>query len=116
MSKNKADQICFLSGMPIPKGRFSREHFYPQSKIPPHFHYTIQNIYPAHKVINEIKSNLKPCQWEERKFDRVSYAIQWYDIRVADREFCRKTLENWESYKMNPCTWCIMQNSCTKAR
>lgn len=116
MSKNNTEHVCFLSGLIIPKGRFSREHFYPQSKIPQNFHTNIQNIFPAHKVINEIKSNLKPCQWEEKKFDRVSYAIQWYDIRVSDREFCRKTLENWETYKMNPCVWCIMQNSCTKAK
>ena len=109
-------KICFLSGLEIPKGRFSREHYFPQSKIPRNFHFTMQNIFPAHKVINEIKSSLLPCQWEEKKFDRVYYAIEHYDIRVADREFCRKTLENWEEYRINPCSWCIMQNNCTRQK
>ena len=107
-----ANKICFLSGLEIRKGKFSREHYFPQSKIPPHFHFTRQNIFPTDKVINEIKSNLLPCQWEEKKFDRVYYAIQCYDLRVADREFCRKTLENWETYRINPCSWCIMQERC----
>lgn len=106
--------ICFLSGLEIPAGRFSRDHWYPKSLIPKNFHFTKQNIFPAHKVVNEIKSNMKPCRWEEKKFDRVYYAIQHYDIRVKDREFLQKTLENWETYKIEPCTWCIMQEKCNK--
>lgn len=107
-------KICFLSGLEIPKGRFSKDHYFPRSRIPYNFHYTIQNIFPAHKVINEIKSNLLPCKWEEKKFDRVYFAIEHYDLRSADREFCRKTLENWEQYRIDPCVWCIMQNNCKK--
>lgn len=107
-------QICFLSGLEIPKGRLSRDHYFPRSRIPYNFHYTIQNIFPAHKVINEIKSNLRPCDWEQKKFDRVYFAIEHYDLRSADREFCRKTLENWETYRLDPCVWCIMQNNCNK--
>lgn len=104
--------ICFLSGLEIPKGRFSREHYFPKSLIPRNFYYTINNIFPAHKVINEIKGNLKPCKWEQKKFDRVLFAIKHYDLRSSDREFCRKTLENWEQYRIDPCVWCIMQNKC----
>lgn len=104
--------ICFLSGLEIPKGRLSKEHYYPRSLIPYNFHTNIQNIFPAHKVINEIKSNMKPCRWEQKKFDRVLYAIEHYDLRVSDREFCKKTLDNWEEYKINPCQWCIMQLKC----
>lgn len=106
------NHICFLSGLEIPKGRFSKEHYYPRSLIPYNFRTNIQNIFPAHKVINEIKSNLLPCRWEEKKFDRVYFAIEHYDLRAADREFCRKTLDNWEQYKINPCQWCIMQLKC----
>ena len=105
-------KICFLSGLEIPKGRFSREHYYPVSLLPRNFKNMQQNIFPAHKVINEIKSNMLPCRWEEKKFDRVFYAIEHYDLRSADKEFCRKTLENWEVYRINPCQWCIMQNQC----
>ena len=107
-------RICFLSGLEIPADKISREHLFPRSLIPKNFHYTKNNIFPAHKVINEIKANLKPCVWEQKKFDRVFYAIEHYDLRSADREFCRKTLENWETYRINPCVWCIMQDNCNK--
>ena len=107
-------QICFLSGLEIPKGRFSRDHYFPRSLIPYNFSSPRQNIFPSHKVINEIKSNLKPCKWEEKKFDRVYFAIEHYDMRAADREFCKRTLENWETYRVNPCVWCIMQDKCNE--
>ena len=106
--------ICFLSGLEIPKGKLSREHYSPKSLITRNFHYTKNNIFPAHKLINEIKGNILPCKWEQKKFDRVLFAIEHYDLRSADREFCRKTLENWETYRINPCQWCIMQNNCNK--
>lgn len=104
--------ICFLSGLEIRSGKKSREHYFPKSKIPHNFYSTKQNVFPADKVINEIKDNLKPCQWEEKKFDRVYYAIKNYDLRSADRDFCKKTLENWETYRIDPCSWCIMQERC----
>ena len=107
-------KICFLSGLEIPKGRLSKEHYWPKSLLPRNFYSPKQNIFPAHKVINEIKGNLIPCTWEEKKFDRVYFAIEHYDLRSADREFCRKTLENWEQYRIDPCVWCIMQNRCNQ--
>lgn len=107
-------EICFLSGLEIPKGKKSTEHYFPKSLIPYNMRFDKRNIFPAHKVINTIKSNLTPCKWEQKKFDRVYYAIEHYDLRSADREFCRKTLENWETYRIEPCTWCIMQNKCNQ--
>lgn len=109
MSEKK---ICFLSGLEIRKGKHSTEHYFPKSLIPYGFKFTKQNLFPADKVVNTIKSNMKPCRWEEKKFDRVYYAIQHYDLRVSDREFLKKVLDNWETYRINPCTWCIMQERC----
>lgn len=106
------DKICFLSGLEIRKGRNSTEHYYPKSLIPHNFRFTKQNLFPADKVINTIKSNLEPCRWERVKFDRVWHAIKHYDLRTSDREFCRKTLENWETYRQDPCKWCIMEERC----
>lgn len=105
-------QICFLSGLEIRKGKKSTDHYYPKSLIPRNFHYTKQNLFVADKVINTIKSNLEPCKWEKVKFDRVLHAIKHYDLRTSDREFCKKTLENWEIYRQNPCQWCIMEERC----
>ena len=105
-------KICFLSGLEIRKGKNSTEHYYPKSLIPHNFRFTKQNLFPADKVINTIKSNLEPCRWERVKFDRVWHAIKHYDLRTSDKEFCRKTLENWETYRQDPCKWCIMEERC----
>lgn len=103
---------CFLSGLEIPKGRVSREHYWPRSLIPSGFHTFKDNIFPAHKAINMIKGNLPPCEWEEQKFDLVYYAIHHYNLKNADKEFCRKALKNWETYRINPCAYCIMSDRC----
>lgn len=105
-------KICFLSGLEIRKGNNSTEHYYPKSLIPYNFRFTKQYLFPADKVVNTIKSNLEPCKWEQKKFDRVWFAIQHYDLRVSDKEFLQKVLNNWEIYRTNPCQWCIMENRC----
>lgn len=104
--------ICFLSGLEIPKGRKSVDHFYPRSLLPDKLRATPENLFPAHKTINEIKSNLEPCVWEEKKRDRVYYAITHYNLKEQDINFCIRTLENWEEYKINPCQYCIMNGRC----
>lgn len=104
--------ICFLSGLEIPAGRFSRDHWYPRSLIPKNFYSIKQNIFPAHKAINMIKGNVIPCEWEEKKFELVYHAIHHYNLKNADKEFCRKALKNWETYIIDPCVWCIMQQKC----
>lgn len=105
-------EICFLSGLEIRKGKKSTEHYYPKSLLPYNMRFDRRNLFPADKVINTIKSNLTPCKWEQKKFDRVYFAISHYDLRVSDKEFLQKTLDNWETYRINPCQWCIMQVKC----
>lgn len=104
--------ICFLSGLEIPIGKFSRDHYFPSSLIPRNFRPTKQNIFPAHKVLNAIKSNILPCRWEQKKFDRVYFAVQHYNLSAGDKDFLERTLNNWEEYKIEPCAWCIMQLKC----
>ena len=104
--------ICFLSGLEIPKGKFSKDHWYPSSLIPRNFHPSKQNIFPAEKTLNAIKSNMLPCRWTEKKFDRVWFALQHYKLDPVDKSFLERTLDNWETYKIEPCVWCIMQKKC----
>ena len=61
-------QICFLSGIEIPKGKYSREHFAPRSKLPERIAQAPNNIYPAIKIFNFIKGNRMPCVWERDKY------------------------------------------------
>lgn len=55
-----------------------------------------------------------PCRWTEKKFDRVWFAVQHYRLEPVDRDFLLKTLDNWETYKIDPCVWCIMQQKCQR--
>lgn len=73
-----------------------------------------RNLFPAHKIINNIKGNLFPCEWEEQKFERVWHAIREYNISFTDKEFCRRTIKNWEEYRINPCNWCILNQRCER--
>lgn len=53
-----------------------------------------------------------PCRWTEKKFDRVWFALKHYRLKPVDRDFLEKTLNNWETYKIEPCVWCVMQQKC----
>ena len=111
---NHMSKICFLSGLEIPQGRISTDHYYPKCFLPPCLKGERANLFPAHKIINSIKGNLFPCAWEEQKFELVWHAIHEYNIRSKDKEFCRRALKNWEEYRLNPCYWCIMNQRCGK--
>ena len=53
-----------------------------------------------------------PCKWAEKKFDRVWFAVQHYRMTPVDKDFLLRNLDNWETYKVDACTWCIMQQKC----
>ena len=111
--------ICFLSGLEIPAGKVSREHYYPRSLLPSDIAGLKENKYPAYKILNNIKGNLCPCQWEEQKIELTLYAIKRYHIKSQTKQFLRATLKNWETYKINPCDFCIarkFEEYCVKCR
>ena len=105
---------CFLCGLEIPPGRFSWDHYVPKSLAPIEIVNSPFNKFPAHKVINSMKSNLLPCVWEDRKWDLAWYAIQEWNLKTADRNFIRRALVNWETYTLDPCHFCLL--SCKRER
>ena len=111
--------ICFLSGLRIFDNKISHEHYYPKSRLPRIIYSQPENIYPAHKELNCIKGDLLPCQWEEQKLHLVKTAIRWYHLSNSDRKFLKQTLISWETYKTNPCEYCIAnkyKEYCVKGR
>lgn len=111
--------ICFLSGLEIPVGKESVEHYFPRSLLPSNIAGLKENKYPASKIVNQVKGNLLPCQWEEQKIGLTLYAIKVYHIKSFDRKFLRATLKNWETYKINPCDFCIgskLREYCCKSK
>lgn len=98
-------QICFLSGIEIPKGKFSMEHFAPRSRLPEQIAQHPYNIYPAIKIFNFIKGNRMPCVWERDKYHLVLHAYYNWNIKPSDKQLLRKALNGMP--KINPCEYCI---------
>lgn len=101
--------ICILSDLEIPHGKQNVEHYCPRSRVPQRIAEHPNNLFPAHKVVNCIKNNLMPCEWEEQKFDLTYHAIYHWNIRHEDKVFLKKTLEHWEEWYRNPCQLCLME-------
>lgn len=102
--------ICILSGLEIPKGKQNIEHLVPKSRVPKYIANNPYNLYPAHKVINCIKGNLLPCEFERTKYSLAYHALQSWHIKSDDREFIRRTIENWETeYQPDWCSICLLK-------
>lgn len=102
-------KTCFLSGLEIPKGKQNIEHYVPRSRAPKFITSNPMNLFPAHKVINCIKGNLLPCEWEYTKYELSYKAVHNWHIRNDDREFVKQAIKNWETYIINPCQYCLLQ-------
>lgn len=96
---------CILSGLEIPPGQMNREHYLPKSRVPYYIAQNPYNIYPAIKIINAIKGNLYPCEWEDCKFSLVYQAYENYNLRNADKKIVKRAIEEMQS--INPCDHCL---------
>lgn len=105
--------VCILSGLKIGnKKDLSLEHYVPCVRGEYHFTRSEENVYPAFKIINSIKSGLLPCEWEEQKYERLLYALEHYNINKHEKNIIRKAIANIPYYKINPCEYCINNIKC----
>ena len=100
---------CVLSGLEIPKGKKNIEHYCPKSRVPRSIWNNPANLFYAYKVLNFVKGELMPCEWEEQKFELTYYAIRNWNIKEVDRKFLKQTLKHWERWSRNPCDLCLMK-------
>lgn len=110
-------QICFLSGIEIPKGKFSVEHYAPKSRIPKELAQNPHNLYPAIKIINFVKGDLMPCEWHKVRYEKIYHAYKNWNIKSADRKILRQALNGMPD--INPCDYCICsiyKQHCVKER
>jgi hypothetical protein len=114
MEINRDGNICFLSGLEIPDGKRTIEHYVPLSRAPRFITTNPQNKFPAHRIINAIKSDRLPCEWEETKWNLTYRALHYWKLKQEDSYFIVRALQNWESYVINPCEYCLLQ--CNKQR
>lgn len=98
---------CILCDLEIPKGKESREHYIPRSRTSRHIWDNQRNIFWAHYMLNAVKSNYLPCEWEELKFELTYNAIQHWNIKEDDKDFLKAAMDNWEIWHRNPCELCI---------
>lgn len=113
MAKRLGD-TCFLSGLTIPPGKYSVEHYVPISRAPRFVTDNKANKFPSHKVINAIKSDRLPCEWEDTKWNLTYHALNEWHLKQDDQYFVARTLKSWEHYFINPCEYCLLQ--CEKQR
>lgn len=98
-------KICILSGLEIPKGQLSTEHFLPRVFLPPELASHPNNLYPAIKVINNIKGALYPCEWIQYKDSLCWHAYVHYNLKQTEKEIILKALMH--PYEIHPCDYCI---------
>lgn len=98
---------CVLCDLEIPKGKESIEHYLPKSRVPMCMWNRQENKFYAHYMLNAIKSNHLPCEWEEMKFDLTYKALINWRIKDDDKKFLREAIANWEIWHRSPCELCI---------
>lgn len=100
---------CCLSGLPIiNKSDWSREHYAPKSRIPPELAQNPYNIRPALKIINNIKGDLFPCEWQDVRLARCYKAIATYHLSHRHHQQILQAISIFESVQpTNSCQGCI---------
>ena len=110
MTANKAKSICILSGLPIPAGQKSKEHYVPRSRLPDAYKGDRNNIYYAIRIINNIKGNLLPCEWEENKYHILTTALT-YHLTTTQKKLIHRAIDNMKHYTIDPCAYCILSTT-----
>ena len=77
------------------------------------------NLRPSIKIVNNIKGNLLPCEWEEQKVSRVYKAIYTYKLDSYELSLLKKLLEKWiKAPIVKPCNKCglALNGLCNKIK
>ena len=108
---------CILSGLKIENIKdLSLEHLTPKCRVSYGLSTQEQNIFPAFKVINGIKSGALFCEWMQNREKLLRKALKSSNIKKHEKEIIRATIENIPFYNINPCSLCILSEYCENAR
>lgn len=103
---------CILSGLQITNLKdLSLEHYCPICRVSYDIAKQYDNLFPAIKVINHLKSGLLPCEWHAQRQNLLSQAIRKAHNN-RDRKIFIDALQNTNFYKINPCTYCVLYETC----
>lgn len=108
---------CILSGLKIKNiNDLSIEHYCPLSRVSYQLSTQEANLYPAYKIINNIKGNLLPCEFEEEKIQLYKMILYKNKLKDHDRKIVEKALDYSDKYIINPCFYCVLLDTCSKNR
>ena len=106
---------CILSGLLITnKKQFSLEHYVPCCRGDWDETHALVNVFPAYKIINNLKGRLLPCEWEMTKKKLMLKALDKNKLKHADRVIVEDALANMKNYIINPCDYCINNIKCNQ--
>lgn len=109
--------VCILSGLHIyNKKLFSLEHYIPTSVGTREETHVIENIFPAYKIINNIKASRLPCVWEENKVRLLQKSLKKNKLSHDDQRIVENAIEIAPFYHIDPCTLCIWKKKCENER
>lgn len=81
---------CAICGCLIEKkDKITLDHHVPKSKGGAS---DASNLLPAHKICNEIKSDIMPDVFEKTKIRRFEYALNNYKLKHRDRQIIKEFL------------------------
>lgn len=101
---------CILSGLEISKADVSREHLCPRHRVPKIIWNNPENVFNAHYLLNSIKSDFLPCEWNEEKYSLVEYALRKWKLQQSERDFLNKAVANWKAgYNPDWCSLCLLK-------
>lgn len=108
---------CILSGLKIYDAKqISLEHVVPLCRGPYLETRQDYNIYPAYKIINNLKGSLLPCEWAAQRCSILQYALDRYKLTLNDRKIVEDALNNVKRYKFDPCSICFLYDNCEYSR
>ena len=108
---------CILSNLQITDPNLcSIEHYVPLARVSYHLATQRNNIFPAYRIINNLKGQLLPCEYENDKVEILQYALDHYKLRQVDKEIVKAAIKNSYTYNINPCKFCILHTWCENSR
>lgn len=119
--KNR-DLHCALCGCLIESRKdLSVEHYVPKTRASTVFSQNMFNLRPALAIINNIKGDLLPCEWEVLKSQKCLHALQHYNLTAPNKILIIRALDRFATEKdmLNPCQDCILSSAkeqCDAAR
>lgn len=104
---------CFLSGLEIPNGEYSVDHYVPKFWLPSRYYSMKENKVPAIKVINSIKGIHMPCEWFDMRYELTYHAYTNWHLKRQDLRIVESALDVFEEQEvpLNPCKRCILRKT-----